>query len=84
MNFRVGDRVKVKSWDALVKEFGLHKDGQILTPLNFLPMMRPYCGKLGEIEEVVEDKKSGYYLNGVHWLFPEESLTKHGEKHRKN
>ena len=79
----VGDRVKVKTWDALVTKYGLTKDGHILFPNKtvFLPMMRNFCGKRFYIEKIDQeihwDKKPAYYLTGCStWLFPEESLIK--------
>ena len=79
----IGDIVRVKTWDAMVQEYGLHKDGHIVfSPKeSFLPMMRQYCNKKSEIDghsfNSLTGDTLGYYLkNCSTWLFPEESLIK--------
>ncbi len=46
--FKVGDRVVVKEWDEMVKEFGLILDF-INCNLDFVPSMKHFCGETGTI-----------------------------------
>lgn len=77
---QVGDKVKVKTWEQLIEEFGLHKDKHIVTPSGqtFPPMMRQFCGKKSYISEVhTDDGRVFYTLEGCsNWTFPEESVSK--------
>lgn len=52
MKYKVGDKVKVRSWEDMKKEFGLMKDGSINTYYRFTPFMRKFCGKVVTISEV--------------------------------
>lgn len=52
MDYKVGDKVKVKEWDELREEYGLDGSG-----------MRKFMGKVVTIEDVLddEDKEEVYY-----------------------
>lgn len=51
--FKVGDRVEIKSWDEMVKEFGAHSGGYIKTPeVIFAGGMVPLCGKTATITAI--------------------------------
>lgn len=51
--FKVGDRVEIKSWDEMVKEFGVDSDGDIRNPgFTFVRMMKPFCGKTATITAI--------------------------------
>lgn len=51
--FKVGDRVEIKSWDEMVKEFGAHSGGYIKTPeVIFAGGMAPLCGKTATITAI--------------------------------
>ena len=55
MKFKVGDRVRVRQWDDMAKEFGVNKSGQINTPgIEFYEEKKKFCGKILEIKGVVE------------------------------
>ena len=56
--FKVGDKVRVRKWDDMVKEYGI-KYGTIEVPWLFTQDMKEYCGRVVTIKEVVE--KSGYH-----------------------
>jgi hypothetical protein len=70
--FKVGDRVKVRSWESMAKEFGTD-GGNIQVPCVFVPKMRKYCGQIVTIRYV---SSTGRYLikedNGYGWAFSDE------------
>jgi len=44
--FKVGDKVRVRSWESMEKEFGTYPSGSIRTKYTFIEEMRKYCGKI--------------------------------------
>jgi hypothetical protein len=50
--FKVGDRVRVRQWEDMRKEFGLHEDGDIKAYGCFAIRMRKLCGKAATVESV--------------------------------
>lgn len=85
--FKVGDRVKVRSWDSMAKEYGMD-GGSIQIPCVFVPKMRKYCGQVVTIRFI---SSTGRYLikedNGYGWVFSEQMFepgvfaeTKHSPK----
>ncbi len=63
--FKEGDRVRVRSWEDMEKEFGLKdisyleslnipNEPYINTPLSFLDMMKHLCGETGVVNMVKE------------------------------
>lgn len=55
MKFKIGDRVQIKTWKEMKKEYGLDKDGDI-TPndggCGFVRSMRFLCGAFATVESV--------------------------------
>ena len=73
MKYKVGDKVKVREWDDMAKEFGVYGDGFLVVLSNscFFRLMRKYCGKTMTIRAV----KGDYYLIGDDkdwWHFTDE------------
>ena len=56
MNYKVGDKVRLKTWESMEKEYGLRSDGAIaLSPcVNTIDMKR-HCGELTEIVRIDDD-----------------------------
>ena len=56
--FRKGDRVRVRSWNDMAKEFGvkgkniISHNSYIATPLDFFEIMKPLCGETGVVAAV--------------------------------
>ena len=70
LKFGVGDKVKVRSWDSLVKEFGVDGFGDITLSNNyFLGQMREYCGKTLVISE---KRTKSYKTVGNTWNWTDE------------
>ena len=70
MKYKVGDKVKVRSWDSLVKEFGPDYYGDIRVPGNwFIGRMKKYCGETLVITEV---NSKTYRTEGNTWNWTDE------------
>ena len=65
MRYEVGDKVKVKSWDKMVAQYGLDEDGWVDVDgaVSFMPEMKKYCGKTVTIKEVNKNE-SYYFIDG--------------------
>ena len=65
MRYEVGDKVKVKSWDKMVAQYGLDEDGWVDVDgsVSFIPEMKKYCGKTVTIKEV-NPEESYYFIEG--------------------
>lgn len=51
-----GDWVKIKSWDKMVKEFGVDQDGDIdLGSEYFTKRMKPLCGMIAQVHRIDGD-----------------------------
>lgn len=67
MKYKVGDKVKIKTWEQMKSEFGLDYDGDIDSPLCFTRGMAEFCGEIHVISEAEEGE---YRLNGCEgWSF---------------
>nr|DAZ13778.1 MAG TPA: hypothetical protein [Caudoviricetes sp.] len=53
MKYKVGDKVRVRQWDDMVKEFGLYNRKDIDIPsCTFVKDMRKYCGSVVTIHKL--------------------------------
>lgn len=50
--FKIGDRVVVKSWEEMEVEYGVGASGNIACRCSFPKSMRNFCGKEGVIEHI--------------------------------
>lgn len=73
-NFKIGDKVKIRTWESMVKEFGTDRDGDIPCRCYFVTYMKKYCGKVFTIKEV--SRNGRYHLDGdddiSDWRFSED------------
>ena len=71
MKYKVGDKVKVRSWEDMEKERGLDFDGDIkIGDIGFVRDMKEYCGK----ELTISAVYSSFYhtLEGGSWAYTDE------------
>lgn len=73
-NFKIGDKVKIRTWESMAKEFGTDRNGDIPCRWCFVTHMKKYCGKVFTIKEV---SRNGWYcLDGdddiSDWKFSED------------
>lgn len=55
-DFKVGDRVKIRSWESMEKEFGSY-EGSIRCCASFTKLMKPLCGRYAKILSI-----DGYFV----------------------
>lgn len=73
MKFKVGDKVRVRGWADMEKEFGLDSRGDIRCRQSFMQEMREYCGKVFVIKSVDFNFKI-YRIDGIWWVFTDDML----------
>lgn len=72
MRFKAGDKVVVREWDDMKREFGSDERG-ILTPVIFTSEMKTFCGRILTIKDAFDGAKH-YTVEGRRFRFSEESL----------
>jgi len=53
--FKVGELVRIRQWDDMVKEFGTRSTGSVNCRCLFTKGMKPLCGKYAEIKDLCVD-----------------------------
>ena len=53
--FKVGELVRIRQWDDMVKEFGTDSFGSVACRYFFTKSMKPLCGKYAEIKDLRVD-----------------------------
>lgn len=53
--FKVGELVRIRQWDDMVKEFGTRATGSVNCKCCFTDDMKPLCGKYAEIKDLRVD-----------------------------
>ena len=52
MEFKIGDRVRIRQWEDMEKEFGTDSDGDISVCVSFVKGMRHLCEREAIITEI--------------------------------
>lgn len=73
--YKVGDKVRVREWDDMVKEFGIDKSGDINCRVAFIQEMKGLCGKIVTISNV---KEGSYKIkeDKEFWRWTDDMLVK--------
>ena len=80
--FKVGELVRIRQWDDMVKEFGVDSVGDIYSCVQFVTSMKPLCGKYAEIvsldENDVEVKLKFFNCGGLDtsWNYSTDMIEK--------
>lgn len=53
--FKIGELVRIRQWDDMVKEFGTRATGSVNCKCTFTVDMKPLCGKYAEIKDLRVD-----------------------------
>lgn len=72
MKYKVGDKVRVRQWDDMVKEFGLNWAGAIQKEVkgqSFTSSMKEFCRKEINIEKVYREDYSSNGWLWEDWMF---------------
>lgn len=71
MRFKVGDKVRVREWEDMERQFGVDSDGDIVCEKIFISTMRGHCGKTFEIikcnERLLQVKRRRRQLELFGW-----------------
>ena len=72
MKFKVGDKVRVREWDSMKKEFGIDDNGSIMTPIfTVVRDMKQFCGN---IYTVIKIYNNFYMLDCCKYYFTDDML----------
>lgn len=72
-DLHLGDKVTIRTWDNIVKTFGVNPNGSINTfPACFSQaQIKPYCGHSYIVEDITYDSQTSWCkLQGVNYDFP--------------
>ena len=71
--FKVGDKVKVREWDDMMKEFG-GDEVHIQCTCGFLDIMKRFCGKVFTVKEVRANFTYDLGTKADGWTFSDDML----------
>lgn len=71
--FKVGDKVRVREWDDMAKEFGSDKR-KIFCSCSFVDYMKPLCGKVFAVIEARSTDSYGLDGEASGWVFSDDML----------
>lgn len=79
MKYKVGDKVIIREWDDMEREFGVDFGGDIKAKCCFVRSMREYCGKKMTIGGITGE---GNYtmVNGDGWIFSADTFKKNNNQ----
>lgn len=75
--FEAGDRVRIRQWDDMEKEFGINEFDSIDCKGCFTKDMKKICGKVGVLKKVYSNKEVEFfesYLDESPWSFSTDML----------
>lgn len=58
---RIGQKVRIKSWKRMEREYGLAENGNIKVPSSFTKEMAQFCGRIYTIKSI--DKRNSRYIS---------------------
>lgn len=70
--FKVGDKVRVRSWASMAREYGEDSYGAIKVPCSFMPSMAEFCGMTVTISRVIAGDAYRIKEDRYGWTFSSE------------
>lgn len=52
MRYKVGDKVRVRQWDDMAKEFGVNNGNIPINGCLFVKEMKQYCGRITNLQNL--------------------------------
>jgi hypothetical protein len=76
MKFKVGDKVRVRSWESMEKEFGVDECGNLKGNTGFCRQMADFCNTVHTVTKKCGgvDGNADYFLDVTDWYFDERVL----------
>lgn len=71
--FKIGDKVRVREWDDMAKEFDSNKE-VIFCTCSFVDCMKPLCGKVFTVIETNSTRSYGLDGEASGWAFSDDML----------
>ncbi len=76
-HYEVGDKVLIRDWDDMEREFGLDSEGDIRSRCIFVQFMKRYCNQICTIKEITDF--GNYTMLGDHsardWAFSNDTIV---------
>lgn len=79
MKYKVGDKVIIREWDDMEREFGVDFSGDIKARCCFVRPMREYCGKKMTIGGIICGDNYTM-VNGDGWIFSADTFEKNNNQ----
>ena len=70
--YKVGDKVTIRQWEDMEKEYGLTPERNIRTEVTFVKNMKYMCGNTYKVDEVTGS--GNYFVDG--WIVSDQMIVK--------
>lgn len=80
MEFKVGDKVKVRTWESMEKEFGTNEVGSIACKCSFTEGMRKFCNMTMTICSDMGDGMYQMEEDGMQYVWSKDMIIPIPEK----
>lgn len=74
--YKVGDKVTIRQWEDMEKEYGLTPERNIRTEVTFVKNMKYMCGNTYKVNEVTGS--GNYFVDG--WIVSDQMIAPKVEK----
>ena len=74
-SYEVGDKVLIKSWDQMAKEYSVDGVGDIRCKCCFVKSMEKYCEKVVTIEKITSDRNYNISEDHEKWIFSNDMIA---------
>jgi len=78
MYYKIGDRIKIKTWEQLVEEYGLTQPN-MFSSYNSKPYILTNREYIEKIEKELKELETNRFLT-VTWLYPHDAKMEYGVK----